>query len=436
MRGSALFKSLFAAALLVGATFCLPSSDALARSPEASGRSPGAKVAPQRAAKVTNRGPSTRAALPKSAKVAAGGAARPRLAGKAGVGGKAAAAHLAKGVSARPALAGARASGKARASSLAQARTLPKTARGRALLREQMLAASRDAEPARLSVGQATGLHAVDDPLDLRSSVALVTDQRTGEVLLSKNPNAVLPIASITKVMTSLVVLDAQLPLAETVEINAEDIDTEKGSRSRLRPGTRLTRAELLQLALMSSENRAAHALARHYPGGMPAFVAAMNAKARQLGMTASQFSDPTGLSDRNVSNAHDLARMLRAAYDYPLVRQFSTAPELTVDAGYRMISFRNTNRLIDHSSWSIGLQKTGYIAEAGRCLVMQANIESRPVLMVLLDSAGRYSRFGDAQRIRDWLEAEHRSPTVTRVRNGAAARGAGSAPVYVSTGS
>ena len=332
---------------------------------------------------------------------------------------------------ARSALAGSRSPVKARSLALAA----PKTAKGRAQLRKQMQAAARD-EPARLSVGQATGLHAVDDPLDLRSSVALVTDQRTGEVLLSKNPDAVLPIASITKVMTSLVVLDAQLPLAEAVEISAEDIDTEKGSRSRLRPGTRLTRAELLQLALMSSENRAAHALARHYPGGMPAFVAAMNAKARQLGMTASRFSDPTGLSDRNVSNAHDLARMLRAAYDYPLVRQFSTAPELTVDAGYRMISFRNTNRLIDHSSWSIGLQKTGYIAEAGRCLVMQANIESRPVLMVLLDSAGRYSRFGDAQRIRDWLETEHRSPTLTRVRNGAAARGVTPAAVYVSTGS
>ena len=294
---------------------------------------------------------------------------------------------------------------------------------------------SRQAEPQRLSVGQSIGLHAVDDPLDLRSAVALVTDQRTGEVLFSKNADAVLPIASITKVMTSLVVLDAHQAMAETVEITTDDIDTEKGSRSRLRPGTRLSRAELLQLALMASENRAAHALGRHFPGGLTAFVAAMNAKAAQIGMTASRFSDPTGLSNRNVSNAHDLARMLRAAYDYPLVRQFSTAAELTVDAGHRMISFRNTNRLIDHASWSIGLQKTGYITEAGRCLVMQADIESRPVLMVLLDSAGRHSRFGDAQRLRDWLESERRRPTVIRARSTAQAPGL---PVlaYTSAGS
>ncbi|MBP8308432.1 MAG: D-alanyl-D-alanine endopeptidase [Burkholderiaceae bacterium] len=431
MRGSVLFKPWIAAALLIGATVSLPPSEALARAPEASSRTGSSKATPARAATVAARASSTRAATPRLTKAATARTSQPRLAGKSGVGTRPSAAHTAPRAGARPALAGSRSPSNARPLALAA----PKTAKGRAQLRKQMLAAARD-EPARLSVGQATGLHAVDDPLDLRSSVALVTDQRTGEVLLSKNPDAVLPIASITKVMTSLVVLDAQLPLAEAVEISAEDIDTEKGSRSRLRPGTRLTRAELLQLALMSSENRAAHALARHYPGGMPAFVAAMNAKARQLGMTASRFSDPTGLSDRNVSNAHDLARMLRAAYDYPLVRQFSTAPELTVDAGYRMISFRNTNRLIDHSSWSIGLQKTGYIAEAGRCLVMQANIESRPVLMVLLDSAGRYSRFGDAQRIRDWLETEHRSPTLTRVRNGAAARGATPAPVYVSTGS
>ena len=431
MRGSVLFKPWIAAALLIGATVSLPPSEALARAPEASSRTGSSKATPARAATVAARASSTRAATPRLTKAATARTSQPRLAGKSVVGTRPSAAHTAPRAGARPALAGSRSPSNARPLALAA----PKTAKGRAQLRKQMLAAARD-EPARLSVGQATGLHAVDDPLDLRSSVALVTDQRTGEVLLSKNPDAVLPIASITKVMTSLVVLDAQLPLAEAVEISAEDIDTEKGSRSRLRPGTRLTRAELLQLALMSSENRAAHALARHYPGGMPAFVAAMNAKARQLGMTASRFSDPTGLSDRNVSNAHDLARMLRAAYDYPLVRQFSTAPELTVDAGYRMISFRNTNRLIDHSSWSIGLQKTGYIAEAGRCLVMQANIESRPVLMVLLDSAGRYSRFGDAQRIRDWLETEHRSPTLTRVRNGAAARGATPAPVYVSTGS
>jgi len=426
-----LFKSILAAALLIGASFAVPSSEALARSSEAAGRAASAKATPQRAAKMAAKAPATQPAVLKSTRAPV---ASQRLA--RGAAAPAAAVQPGRGGAARAALAGSRTARGARAVSLAQAQVLPRSAKARALQRRQLLASAREVEPARLSVGQATGLHAVEDPLDLRSSVALVTDQRTGEVLLSKNPDAVLPIASITKVMTALVVLDVQQPLAETLEITTEDIDTEKNSRSRLRPGTRLTRAELLQLALMSSENRAAHALGRHFPGGVAAFVGAMNAKARQLGMTASRFSDPTGLSDRNVSNAHDLARMLRAAYDYPLVRQFSTAPELTVDAGYRMISFRNTNRLIDHSSWSIGLQKTGYITEAGRCLVMQANIESRPVLMVLLDSAGRYSRFGDAQRIRDWLEADHRAPTLTRVRNGVAGRGASPAAVYVSTGS
>ncbi len=267
----------------------------------------------------------------------------------------------------------------------------------------------QSAAPARLSVGHATGLHAVDDPLDLHSAVALLTDHQTGEVLFAKNSDAVLPIASITKVMTSMVVLDAGLPLDEVLLISADDIDTEKGSRSRLPPGTRLTRGELLQLALMASENRAAHALGRHYPGGLEAFVAAMNAKARAVGMSASRFADPTGLSGRNMASANDLARMMRAAYEYPLIRQYSTAPGLTVDAGRRPVAFRNTNRLIDQSSWSIGLQKTGYIAEAGRCLIMQLVMDSRPMLLVLLDSAGRHSRYGDAQRLRQWVESGHR---------------------------
>ncbi len=261
--------------------------------------------------------------------------------------------------------------------------------------------------PARLSVGQAIGLHNVDDPLDLHSSVALLADQATGEVLFAKNADAVLPIASITKVMTSMVVLDSGLPLDEVLEISTDDIDTEKGSRSRLRPGTRLTRGELLHLALMASENRAAHALGRHHPGGLEAFVMAMNAKARQIGMLASRFNDPTGLSGRNVASARDLARMMQAAYDYPLVRQYSVSPELQVAAsGDRPLLFRNTNRLIDQPSWSIGLQKTGYISEAGRCLIMQVALSSRSVLMVLLDSSGRHSRYGDAQRLRDWLES------------------------------
>ena len=259
----------------------------------------------------------------------------------------------------------------------------------------------------RQSIGQLIGLHAVDDPLDLRSAVALVVDQRSGATVYAKNSLAVLPIASITKLMTAMVVLDAQLPLDETLEISAADIDTEKHTRSRLRPGTKLTRTEMLNLALMSSENRAAHALGRHYPGGLDAFVEAMNAKARALGMNDSSFVDPTGLSSRNVSNAVDLSRMVAAAFDYPLIREYSTATGLTVDAGRRNVGYRNTNRLIDNPDWDIGLQKTGYISEAGSCLVMHVSVEGRPMVMVLLDAIGRLSRFGDAQRIRHWLESE-----------------------------
>lgn len=268
-------------------------------------------------------------------------------------------------------------------------------------------AAQRDFTPARVSIGQAIGLHATDDPLDLRSSVALVVDQYTGEPLFSKNAQAVLPIASITKLMTALVVIDSQAPLGETLSISTEDIDTEKGSGSRLPPGTRLSRGEMLQLALMSSENRAANALGRHHPGGLRAFVAAMNEKARALGMEDSRFVEPTGLSSSNVSNARDLSRLVREALEYPLVRQFSTASGLTVDTGYRMVSYRNTNRLIANPAWDIGLQKTGYISEAGSCLVMQASIEGRPVVIVLLDAAGSSSRFGDAQRLRQWIERD-----------------------------
>ena len=265
--------------------------------------------------------------------------------------------------------------------------------------------APREVAPARISIGQAIGLHATDDPLDLRSSVALVIDQRTGAPLFSKNAQAVLPIASITKLMTALVVIDSAAPLGEVLEITREDIDTEKHSGSRLAPGTRLSRGEMLQLALMSSENRAANALGRHHPGGLPAFVSAMNAKARALGMPDTHFVEPTGLSSSNVSNARDLARLVREALDYPLVRQFSTASGLTVDTGYRMVSYRNTNRLISSPSWEIGLQKTGYISEAGSCLVMQVSLDGQDVVMVLLDAQGSSSRFADARRLREWLE-------------------------------
>ena len=266
-------------------------------------------------------------------------------------------------------------------------------------------APARTVVPARMSIGHAIGLHVTDDPLDLRSSVALVVDQRTGETLFSKNAQAVLPIASITKLMTALVVIDSGAPLGEMLSIGTEDIDTEKNSGSRLPPGTRLSRGEMLQLALMSSENRAANAMGRHHPGGLRAFVAAMNIKAAELGMMDSRFVEPTGLSSRNVSSARDLSRLVRASLDYPLVREFSTATGLTVDTGYRAVSYRHTNRLISSPTWDIGLQKTGYISEAGNCLVMQASVDGRDVVMVLLDAQGSSSRFADAQRLRQWLE-------------------------------
>ena len=277
----------------------------------------------------------------------------------------------------------------------------PRGARGSG----RMVKVSAASAPARPSIGEITGLRAVPDALDLQSSVAYVVDQATGEVLFQKNPSAVLPIASITKVMTAMVVLDAGLPLEETLEIGTADFDTEKGTGSRLRPGTRLTRAELLQLALMASENRAASALGRHYPGGAAAFVEAMNRKAVDLGMADSRFVEPTGLSGRNVSSGRDLARMVRAAHGYALIRQYSTAADLAVDTGPRMTMFRNTNRLLASADWDIGVSKTGYISEAGKCLVMQAHIDGRPTILVLLDARGSAARIGDAQRIRQWLE-------------------------------
>ena len=259
--------------------------------------------------------------------------------------------------------------------------------------------------PARPSVGASIGLKRVADPLSLHSSVALVMDARNGDVLVRKNPSAVLPIASITKLMTAMVVLDAGLPLSERLQITRDDIDRLRGTSSRLHPGAWLTRSEMLQLSLMASENRAANALGRHYPGGMPAFVAAMNAKARSLGLRDTRFVEPTGLSSANVSSGGDLAQLVRAASSYPLIRQYSVARSLTVQPAREPLGFYNTNRLISTAGWSIGLQKTGFISEAGNCLVMIANIEGRPLIVVLLDAAGKLARFGDAQRIRSWVE-------------------------------
>ena len=261
-------------------------------------------------------------------------------------------------------------------------------------------------EVARPSFGQLYGLHNTVDSLDLKSSVALVLDQDTNEVLFSKNSQAVLPIASLTKLMTAVVVTEARLPLDETLAVTEEDIDTEKGSRSRLKVGTQLTREEMLHLALMASENRAAHALGRNFPGGIDAFVGAMNRKAEELGMHDTHYVEPTGLSSQNQSSARDLATLVNAAHQHPIIREMSTSPEYRVEVGNRPLQFHNTNRLVLNPGWDIGLQKTGYISEAGRCLVMQAQMAGRKLIMVFLDSAGKYSRIADAERVRRWVSA------------------------------
>lgn len=265
---------------------------------------------------------------------------------------------------------------------------------------------ARRTPAARASFGQLAGLHETSDPLDLKSSVALVVDQDTHEVLLSKNQHAVLPIASLTKLMTGLLVSDSGLPLDEVITITEADVDTEKGSRSRLRVGTQLTRGELLHLALMSSENRAAHALGRTYPGGLARFVALMNARALMLGMMDTRYVEPTGLSSANQSSAQDLALLVAAASRDPLLRQLSTSPGSEIAVGSRVLQYGNTNGLVHDPDWDIGVQKTGYISEAGRCLVMQARIAGRKLVMVFLDSTGKYSRIADAERVRRWVES------------------------------
>ena len=260
--------------------------------------------------------------------------------------------------------------------------------------------------PPQLSFGELAGLHAMSDPLDLKSSVALVIDQDTHEVLLSKNDHVVLPIASLTKLMTGLIISQAHLPMDELITITQEDINTEKRSSSRLLVGTTLTRREMLHLAMMSSENRAAHALGRTYPGGLTLFVAQMNAKARLLGMADTRYVEPTGLSSNNQSSARDLAALVNVAHSDPLLREFSTSPGYEVAVGKRTLQYNNTNRLVHNATWDIGLQKTGYISEAGRCLVMQTQISGRKLIMVFLDSAGKLSRLGDAERVRTFVES------------------------------
>jgi serine-type D-Ala-D-Ala endopeptidase (penicillin-binding protein 7) len=258
--------------------------------------------------------------------------------------------------------------------------------------------------PAKPSFAALAGLRNQDDALDLKSSAAFVLDQDTNEVLFSKNAGAVLPIASITKLMTALVVMEAGQPLDEMLEVSSEDMDTEKRSRSRLSLAGSLPRRELLHLALMASENRAAHTLGRHYPGGMGPFVAAMNQRAASLGMRQSHFVEPTGLSSQNQSSAKDLAVLVKATYSHQVIRELSTSHGLDLNVGERQVHYRNTNGLVSNPAWDIGLQKTGYISEAGRCLVMQAKMAGRKLVLVFLDSAGKYSRLGDAERVRRWL--------------------------------
>jgi serine-type D-Ala-D-Ala endopeptidase (penicillin-binding protein 7) len=245
----------------------------------------------------------------------------------------------------------------------------------------------------------------VRDP-KLKSSSVLVIDQSDSSVLYSRHPDVAMPIASITKLMTALVVLDAKQPLDEPIQITDSDRDLPKSSVSRLTVGTTLNRGDLMHLALMSSENRAAHALGSNYPGGMPAMVAAMNAKAAALGMSSAHFVDPMGLSSENVASPEDLSKLVIAASHNPAIREYSTDKRYAVKVRRHMVEFRNTDNLVANPAWNIIVQKTGYITEAGKCLVMEAVIEGRSVIIVLLDSSGKYTRVADAKRIKVWMEA------------------------------
>lgn len=242
--------------------------------------------------------------------------------------------------------------------------------------------------------------------LVINSASALIVDQRTGEILYSKQSAAIMPIASITKLMTAMVVIDADQALDELLSISNEDLDSIKGTGSRLPVGTRLSRRELLHLALMSSENRAASALARYYPGGREAAIDAMNEKAQQLRMYKTRFQDPTGLHRGNVSTAESLVKLVRASYRYPLIRELTTATSHQIYTNYgKPLAYKNSNQLVREGVWNIGLSKTGYISEAGRCLVMQATVAEQPVIIVLLDSIDTSARVSDANRIKRWLE-------------------------------
>lgn len=425
---------LLSASLILSLSTLAPAAAAPAKKAKAADARPAAKAKPAAPSKSTAAKPASKQV---AAKATSGKAAKtaPQVAAK----GKTAKADVQEakaskrdrgGKSTKRAFAEERRGEKtnvARGSDRVQ-RTL--SARGKANERAERMAARetrlairtvahvpQEARPARLSFGQLAGLRGVEDPLELKSSVALVLDQDTHEVLLSKNDHAVLPIASLTKLMTGLIVSDARLPLDEMISITEDDIDYEKGSRSRLPVGTTLTRGELMHLALMSSENRAAHALGRTFPGGMQRFVGLMNARAMMLGMKDTRYVEPTGLSSENRSSAYDLATLVNTAAQDPLLRQLSTSQGYEVAVGNRVLQYNNTNRLVHNPDWQIGLQKTGYISEAGQCLVMQARVAGRKLIMVFLDSSGKYSRLADAERVRRWVEFE-RAPTNTAASN------------------
>ena len=265
-----------------------------------------------------------------------------------------------------------------------------------------------------VAAANSAGKQAIGGP-EIRSASALVMDARTGEVLFERQPRMVAPIASITKLMTAMVVFDGKQPLDEVIKITADDRWKGKGAFSRLPVGAKLTRGDLLRLALMASENLAARTLARNYPGGVPAFVRTMNVKAKALGMTQTHFDDPSGLSSLNVSSARDLEKMVSAASREPLIREFSTLPSHAVRIGKGQLEYRNTNLLIGKADWDILVQKTGFTNDAGECLVMQAVIGERTVVMVLLNSFGKLTRTADARRIRKWMEAQQ-SPKLADV--------------------
>ncbi len=425
---------LLSASLILSLTTLAPAAAAPANKAKAADARPAAKSKPAAPSKSTAAKPASKqvtakATSGKAAKTAPQVAAKGKVA-KADVQEAKASKRDRGGKSTKRAFAEERRGEKtkvARGSDRVQ-RTL--SARGKANERAERMAARetrlairtvahvpQEARPARLSFGQLAGLRGVEDPLELKSSVALVLDQDTHEVLLSKNDHAVLPIASLTKLMTGLIVSDARLPLDEMISITEDDIDYEKGSRSRLPVGTTLTRGELMHLALMSSENRAAHALGRTFPGGMQRFVGLMNARAMMLGMKDTRYVEPTGLSSENRSSAYDLATLVNTAAQDPLLRQLSTSQGYEVAVGNRVLQYNNTNRLVHNPDWQIGLQKTGYISEAGQCLVMQARVAGRKLIMVFLDSSGKYSRLADAERVRRWVEFE-RAPTNTAASN------------------